>query len=419
MPDKAIDLIDEAAAKIKLKNFSEPDIIKEVELKLVDVCKEKEEAIDNQEFERAASLRDEEKELIDKLNKESEKWKNKTKDKLINIEREDIEKLISKWTGIPIYKITEKETEKLNNLEKELSEKVIGQNDAVEKVSKVIKRSRVGLKEPLKPVGSFLFLGPTGVGKTKLAKALAEKLFSSENDIIKLDMSEYMESNSVSKMIGSPPGYIGYDEKGGLTEIIKRKPYSVVLFDELEKAHPDVLNLLLQILDEGVLTDSHGKKVSFKNTIIIMTSNIGAKMITDKKQIGFVVEENDSIKDKVMTEVKRELKPEFINRIDEIVIFNKLDKRSMELIIEIMLNDVREKMDREGYNIEFDSNIKEYILEKCKDLSYGARPIKRLIQNHIENKIADLILLNEIKKYDKVELYVIDDEILVKQKINN
>ena len=419
LPDKAIDLIDEAAAKIKLKNFSEPDIIKEVELKLVDVCKEKEEAIDNQEFERAASLRDEEKELIDKLNKESEKWKNKTKDKLINIEREDIEKLISKWTGIPIYKITEKETEKLNNLEKELSEKVIGQNDAVEKVSKVIKRSRVGLKEPLKPVGSFLFLGPTGVGKTKLAKALAEKLFSSENDIIKLDMSEYMESNSVSKMIGSPPGYIGYDEKGGLTEIIKRKPYSVVLFDELEKAHPDVLNLLLQILDEGVLTDSHGKKVSFKNTIIIMTSNIGAKMITDKKQIGFVVEENDSIKDKVMTEVKRELKPEFINRIDEIVIFNKLDKRSMELIIEIMLNDVREKMNREAYNIEFDSNIKEYILEKCKDLSYGARPIKRLIQNHIENKIADLILLNEIKKYDKVELYVIDDEILVKQKINN
>lgn len=419
LPDKAIDLIDEAAAKTKLRHYSEPDIIKEIELKLTNICKEKEDAIDNQEFERAALLRDEEKELISKLNDENEKWKNNNKKYFINIEEGDIENVISRWTGIPIYKITEKETEKLNDLEKELSLKVIGQEEAVDKVAKTIKRSRVGLKEPSKPVGSFLFLGPTGVGKTKLAKALAEKLFSSENDIIKIDMSEYMEASSVSKMIGAPPGYVGYEENSGLTELIKRKPYSVVLFDELEKAHPDVLNLLLQILDEGVLTDSHGKKVSFKNSIIIMTSNIGAQMITDKKQIGFIVDENGTIKEQVMSELKRELKPEFINRIDEIVIFNKLDKKNMIMIIDMMLNDVKEKMNKESYYIEFDQNIREFILNKCKDLSYGARPLKRLIQNFIENRIADLILYKEINKNEKIELYMCEEHLSVKQKIKN
>ena len=416
LPDKAIDLIDEAAAKIKLKYYSEPDIIRTIELKLTAVCREKEDAIDNQEFERAASLRDEEKELVEKLNKECEKWKNKTKKNIVNIDREDIEKVISKWTGIPIYKITESETDKLNHLGEALREKVIGQDDAIEKIVKAIRRSRVGLKDPTKPVGSFLFLGPTGVGKTKLAKSLAENLFSSENDIIKLDMSEYMEASSVSKMIGSPPGYVGYEDVNGLTELIKRKPYSVVLFDELEKAHPDVLNILLQVLDEGVLTDSHGKKVSFKNAIIIMTSNIGARMISDKKQIGFAAtNENDNIKNQVLSELKKELKPEFINRIDEIVIFNKLESESIKQIIQNMLNEVKLKLEREGYLIKFENNIIEYIQNKCKDNSYGARPIKRLIQNIIENKIADMILLKCIRKNEEINIYIEEDLLKIKQ----
>ena len=354
--------------------------------------------------------------MVEKLNKECEKWKNKTKKNIVNIDREDIEKVISKWTGIPIYKITESETDKLNHLGEALREKVIGQDDAIEKIVKAIRRSRVGLKEPTKPVGSFLFLGPTGVGKTKLAKSLAENLFSSENDIIKLDMSEYMEASSVSKMIGSPPGYVGYEEVNGLTELIKRKPYSVVLFDELEKAHPDVLNILLQVLDEGVLTDSHGKKVSFKNAIIIMTSNIGARMISDKKQIGFVAtNENDNIKNQVLSELKKELKPEFINRIDEVVIFNKLESESIKQIIQNMLNEVKLKLEREGYLIKFENNIIEYIQNKCKDNSYGARPIKRLIQNIIENKIADMILLKYIRKNEEINIYIEEDLLKIKQ----
>ncbi len=332
LPDKAIDLIDEAASKARLKTYTEPDSLKELEEEISNVSKDKEEAVRTQKFEKAASLRDKEKELKAKYEKEQKKWKNKNNKAITDITEENIAEVIASWTGIPAKKITENENEKLKNLEKNLHQRVIGQNEAVEAVAKAIRRGRVGLKDPKRPIGSFLFLGPTGVGKTELSKALAECLFGDENSIIRIDMSEYMEAHSVSKLIGSPPGYVGFDEGGQLTEKIRRKPYSVVLFDEIEKAHPDVMNMLLQILEDGRLTDSQGRTVNFKNTVIIMTSNIGARLITDKKSLGFSAsnlskednkeeerakKEYEDTKKEVMEALKRELRPEFINRIDE------------------------------------------------------------------------------------------------------
>ena len=339
LPDKAIDLIDEASSKIKLKALVEPEYLKNMEKELEKVVIEKEEAINIQNYEKAAKLRDTEKELMEKLEAENEHWKSKKSNKVINIEKEDIEFIISRWTGIPIYKITESENEKLKNLEKNLHARVVGQDNAIRAISKAIRRSRVGLKDPSRPIGSFLFLGPTGVGKTELTKALSETLFGNESAMIRMDMSEYMEAHSISKIIGSPPGYVGYEEQSGLTEKVKRKPYSVVLFDEIEKAHPDIMNVLLQILEDGILTDSQGRKVSFKNCVIIMTSNIGAREITEKKKMGFSNIENSredeykQIKSSVISELKKELKPEFLNRIDETVIFNKLSKEEIREII--------------------------------------------------------------------------------------
>ena len=355
LPDKAIDLIDEAASQVRMKIFTEPEEIKILEEKIEIISKEKEEAIYNQEFEKAAQLRDIEKQTKEKLEKEINKWK-KTKSKdVIEIGEENIAEIISKWTGVPVQKLTADENEKLTHLEEKLHERVIGQNEAVEAVAKAIRRGRVGLKDPKRPIGSFLFLGPTGVGKTELSKALAEILFESEKAIIRLDMSEYMESHSVSKIIGSPPGYIGFESGGQLTEKVRRRPYSVVLFDEIEKAHPDVMNLLLQILEDGKLTDSQGREVNFKNTVIIMTSNLGARHITDKKLLGFNKKEDfeeerkeyEEIKKEVIKELKHELRPEFINRIDEIIVFHKLEDKEIYQIIDLMLAEVTNRLKNE------------------------------------------------------------------------
>ena len=348
LPDKAIDLIDEAASRARLKTYTEPDSLKKLQEQIDEKHKDKEEFVRNQKFEEAAKARDEERALKAKYEKEESKWKNKNTKSLVNITEENIAEVIANWTGIPVKKITENENQKLKNLEKSLHERVIGQNEAVEAVAKAIRRGRVGLKDPKRPIGSFLFLGPTGVGKTELSKALAEVLFGDENAMIRIDMSEYMEPHSVSKLIGSPPGYVGFDEGGQLTEKIRRKPYSVILFDEIEKAHPDVMNMLLQILEDGRLTDSQGRTVSFKNTVIIMTSNLGARIITDKKSLGFSnrQEETDTqkqyeeTKKEVMEAVKKELRPEFINRIDEIIVFHKLSDEEISQIIDIMLKEV-------------------------------------------------------------------------------
>lgn len=418
LPDKAIDLIDEAAAKLKLKLASEPKNIKDLEESLLKIAKEKEDAISLQKFEKAAVLRDEEKVLIDKIDEENDAWKIKRKKNIVSIKKEDVENVISKWTGIPIFRITESEIDKIDKLESRLKEKVIGQDYAITKLVKAIKRSRVGLKEPTKPIGSFLFLGPTGVGKTELAKCITECLFSRREDMIRLDMSEFLEVQSVSKIIGAPPGYVGYDDNNGLLEKVRRKPYSTILFDEIEKAHPDCLNLLLQLLDEGQLTDSQGRKVSFKNTIIIMTSNVGAKLITDKKQIGFTKEssELDYVKNVVMQEVKKEFKPEFLNRIDEIIVFNKLTKENLLSIINLLLSNLNERLIKEDYEISFDDTLKDMILEEGKNESCGARPLKRVIQDRIENKIAECILDKTLKKNISYNMKFLDNKIIIEEK---
>ncbi len=426
LPDKAIDLIDEASSKAKLSKNVEPQNLKEIEEKLKKIIFEKQKAADEQNFEKAAILRKEEIDLENIYEIEKEKWKNNS-NKIVNIiEEENITKIVSLWTKIPVNKITEDENIKLKNLEKKLQERVIGQEEAIESVAKAIRRSRVGLKDPKRPIGSFLFLGPTGVGKTELSKALAENLFGNEDAIIKIDMSEYMEGHSVSKLIGSPPGYVGFDYGGQLTEKVRRKPYSVILFDEIEKAHADVMNLLLQILEDGILTDSQGRKVDFKNSIIIMTSNIGARLITDKKMLGFAniekekekeekqLKEYEELKKDVLKELKKELKPELINRIDEIIIFNKLSKKEIEYIIDKMLEDVIKKLELKDIKIKIEEDVKRLIIRKEIDKSYGARPIRRLIQNIVENKLAENILDGNILVNNLAVITVEDDDIVIK-----
>ena len=405
LPDKAIDLIDEAASQVRMKIFTEPDEIKTLEEKLEIISKEKEEAIYNQEFEKAAKLRDNEQQTREKLEEEITKWRKAKNKDITEIGEENIAQIISKWTGIPAQRLTEDENQKLQHLEDKLHERVIGQNEAVEAVAKAIRRGRVGLKDPKRPIGSFLFLGPTGVGKTELSKALSEILFDNENSMIRLDMSEYMEAHSVSKLIGSPPGYIGYDGGGQLTEKIRRKPYSVVLFDEIEKAHTDVMNILLQILEDGHLTDSQGREVDFKNTVIIMTSNLGARHITDKKSLGFVNTENDKeyeeLKKEVIKELKHELRPEFINRIDEIIVFHKLNKQDIENIAQIMLKQVEARLQKQKYIVEIDDGVVKTIIEQGFDSNFGARPLRRTIQNLVEDRISEEILAGNLKKNKK------------------
>ena len=406
LPDKAIDLIDEASSKARLRTYTEPDSLKELQEKIEKTKNEKEEAVLNQKFEKAAELRDTEKALRDKFEKEQNKWKNKKTKSITMLTEENIAEVISSWTGIPTKKITQDENKKLKKLEEELHKRVVGQEEAVEAVSKAIRRSRVGLKDPKRPIGSFLFLGPTGVGKTELSKALAEVLFGDENAMIRLDMSEFMEPHSVSKLIGAPPGYVGFDDGGQLTEKIRRKPYSVVLFDEIEKAHPDVMNMLLQILEDGRLTDSQGRTVNFKNTVIIMTSNLGARLITDRKQLGFANKEGEAdskkeyeeIKKEVMAELKKELRPEFINRIDEIIVFHKLNDNDINQIIDIMLKEVVNRLKEQKYDVKFEPDVKEMIAKEGIDKNFGARPLRRTIQNLVEDKLAEEILDGKLVK---------------------
>ena len=421
LPDKAIDLIDEAASKVKMQTYTKPDSIRNLEDEIEKVRKEKEEAIATQNFEKAAKLRDEEKNKRQELEDAQNKWKESNNKKVMTLKQEDIAGVISTWTGIPVSKISETENEKLRHLEDNLHKRVVGQDEAVSAVAKAIRRGRVGLKDPNRPIGSFLFLGPTGVGKTELAKALAEALFGNENSMIRVDMSEFMEPHSVAKLIGAPPGYVGYDEGGQLTEKIRRRPYSVILFDEVEKAHPDVMNMLLQILEDGRLTDAQGRTVNFKNTVIIMTSNVGAKLITDKNKLGFAggnAEENknqeyETIKKEVMGELKKQFRPELINRIDDIIVFHKLEDEDIKKIIDIMLVQVQNRLSAQNIKIDIDQSVKDLIAKKGVDTNYGARPLRRAIQNMLEDKIAEAILDGVIKPKKKAKAVVKDDKIVI------
>lgn len=399
LPDKAIDLIDEAASRVRLKAYTVPDNLKEMEKELVSLEEEKASAVRAQNYEQAAEIRDREKSLKTLLDEEKEKWKNLSSHQVKEITTEDIAKVVSSWTGIPATQITKEESERLLSLEKILHERIVGQDKAVSGVARAIRRGRAGLKNLKRPIGSFIFLGPTGVGKTELCKALAETMFGDEDAIIKLDMSEYMEKHTVSKLIGSPPGYVGFDEGGQLTEKIRRKPYSVVLFDEIEKAHTDVFNMLLQILEDGVLTDSQGRKVSFKNAVIIMTSNVGAEKITDPKTaLGFGGSSDSAknIEQLVMNDLKKTFKPEFLNRIDEIIVFNQLEKEDIKEIARRMLGTLEKQLKELGTEVEFTDAAIDAISDAGFDKVYGARPLRRAIQTQIEDKLSELILENKL-----------------------
>ncbi len=408
LPDKAIDLIDEAASKTRLGTFVKPEEIKKLEEAIEKLELDKENAIKNEAYEKAGEIKAKRIKKEEKLNKLIAKWqKDKESEKLI-VGEEDIAKVVSDWTKIPVQKLAQEESERLIKLEATLHERVVGQDEAVSAVAKAIRRGRVGLKDPKRPIGSFLFLGPTGVGKTELSKTLSDALFGNENALIRVDMSEYMEKHSVSKMIGSPPGYVGYEEGGQLSEKVRRNPYSVILFDEIEKAHPDVFNILLQILDDGMVTDSTGRKVDFKNTIIIMTSNAGAENIVAPKNLGFSAS-NDSkknyenMKTKVMDEVKRIFKPELLNRIDEMIVFHMLGKEETLKIMEIMLSTINKRLKEQlNLSVELSKDAKDYLVDKGYDEKYGARPLKRALQTYIEDELAEEILEGRVKAGDKV-----------------
>ena len=418
LPDKAIDLIDEASSQVRMEIYTEPENIKELQEKIERMKKEKDDAIYNQEFEKAAEIRDKERNEQIKLDKILETWNENKNTQIVEITEDNITQIISKWTGIQVQKLTENDNKKLRNLENKLHERIVGQNDAVNAISKAIRRGRVGLKDPHRPIGSFLFLGPTGVGKTEISKALAEILFDDEKSLIKIDMSEYMEAHSISKLIGSPPGYVGFDDGGQLTEKIRRKPYSVILFDEIEKANPDVMNILLQILEDGQLTDSQGRMVDFKNTVIIMTSNIGARYITEKKPLGFT-EKNDEyidIKKEVIKELKKEMRPELINRIDEIIVFHKLNDEDLVKITQIMLKNVEKRLKEEKFSVEIKPQVANYIVASETDKTFGARPLRRKIQNIVEDMISEKILNGELVKYEQFVIDIIDDKICIENK---
>ncbi|HEC69434.1 MAG TPA: ATP-dependent Clp protease ATP-binding subunit [Candidatus Omnitrophica bacterium] len=401
LPDKAVDLIDEAGSRARLQVLTTPPQIKEIERKLQDITKEKEAFIRQQDFEKAAKLRDQERELRLKLEAVRKDWI-KSRDKVLpKVTAEDIAKLVSQWTGIPIFKLEEKESEKLLKAEEELSKRVVGQEEAIKSITRALRRSRAGIKDPKRPIGSFIFMGPTGVGKTLLARVLAEFMFGDEEALIQLDMSEYMEKFNVSRLIGAPPGYVGYEEGGQLTERVRRRPYSVVLLDEIEKAHPDVFNLLLQILEDGRLTDSFGRKVDFRNTILIMTSNVGVDILKKKGSLGFTIAKEEisyeEMKSKLLEEVKRTFKPEFLNRLDEIIVFRPLLKEHLEKIVDIEIGYVNKRLGEQGIEIELTPQAKEFFIEKGFDPIFGARPLKRVIQRFLEDPLAEEIILGRFK----------------------
>ena len=413
LPDKAIDLIDEASSKLRITHSGEPKTIKRLREQLLLLEGEKEDCIRKEDFEAASLIKKKQEQKKKKLDKVLEEWKQDKEENQLHVTESDIALIVSDWTRIPAEKLSESESEKLKKLEEMLHARVIGQDEAVHAVAQAIKRGRVGLKDPKRPIGSFMFLGPTGVGKTELSKALAEVVFGSEQNLIRVDMSEYMEKYSVSKMIGSPPGYVGYDEGGQLSEKVRRNPYSVILFDEIEKAHPDVLNILLQVLDDGHITDSQGRKVSFKNTIIIMTSNVGAEQIVSPKKLGFdsSVDQRDRdytyMKTKVLEELKRLFKPEFLNRIDEIIVFRPISKENMAQILEIMLKNLYQRAKGEmNLGISLDKKAKSFLIEKGYDPKFGARPLKRTIQTEVEDILSEAILEGEVHPGEKVNLRV-------------
>ena len=417
LPDKAIDIIDEASSKVRLSASVLPPEGKELEKELKAIIKNKEDAIRNQQFEEASSLRDEEAELKEKIREMSQGWKEEQEANKATVTAEDVAEVVATMTGIPVTKLTEGEGERLLKLEDTLHNRVIGQHEAIVSISKAIRRARVGLKSPNRPVGSFIFSGPTGVGKTELAKALSESVFGSEDSMIRVDMSEFMEKHSTSKLIGSPPGYVGYDEGGNLTETVRKKPYSVILFDEIEKAHPDVFNLMLQILDDGRLTDSRGRLINFKNTIIIMTSNVGASLIQNASSLGFAVADDEKkdkyekLKDTVNEEMKKAFRPEFLNRIDDIIVFAHLQKDEVRQIADIMLKDLFKRLEEQQINIQVSDEVKDYLAKEGYSENYGARPLRRLIQKKIEDPIAEEILTGQYGAGDTLELNFVDEKI--------
>ena len=418
LPDKAVDLIDEAGSRVRLATSALPPEGKALEKDLKGIVRQKEEAIRAQEFEEASDMRDKEAELRDKIREIADAWKKTIEDQKVEVTEVHVAQVVSGWTGIPVVKLTESESEKLLKMEGTLHERVIGQDDAVTAISKAIRRARVGLKSPNRPIGSFIFSGPTGVGKTELAKTLAKYLFGSEDNVIRVDMSEFMERHTVSKLIGSPPGYVGFNDGGQLTEMVRRKPYSVVLFDEIEKAHPDVFNVLLQILDDGRLTDSKGRSVDFKNTIVIMTSNVGARGIENPTAFGFSASDDDDasryekIKDTVMEEMKKTFRPEFLNRLDDTIIFQQLKKDEIREIVEIMLKDVIKRVEQQEMTLRVSDPVMDMLAEEGYNPSYGARPLRRVIQRRIEDELTDQLLAGRFKPGDVLDAKVKDKKIV-------
>ncbi|MFB0958303.1 MAG: ATP-dependent Clp protease ATP-binding subunit [Clostridiaceae bacterium] len=417
LPDKAVDLMDEAAARVRIQNLTAPPDIKELEEELKAVTREKDEAVNIQAFEKAIELRDKEKDLKQKLKEMKGSWKSgRGTSSLLTVTAEDIAHVVARWTKIPVKRLTESESQKLLKLEDMLHERVVGQNEAINSIARAVRRARVGLKDPKRPIGSFIFLGPTGVGKTEVSKALAEVMFGDEKNMVRIDMSEYMEKHTVSRLVGSPPGYVGYDEGGQLTEAVRRNPYSVVLFDEIEKAHPDVFNILLQILEDGRLTDGKGKTVDFKNTILIMTSNVGANLLKKERTIGFGIgdsarDEYDRMKDNIMSELKRNFRPEFLNRIDDIIVFHSLRTEDLKHIVRLMTQQVAKRIEDSEIYLTFSDEAIQHLSEKGTDMAFGARPLRREITKSVEDALSEEILMGQIKKGDEINVAIEDGKL--------
>jgi ATP-dependent Clp protease ATP-binding subunit ClpC len=420
LPDKAIDLIDEASSKVRLINYIVPPELKDKEAKLKELIKDKEEAINAQEYEKAAFMRDEEQRLKAEIENDRKEWVNQRNLTVGSVGEEEIASIVSNWTGVPVSKLAAEESERLVHLEEVLHQRVIGQEEAVKAVSRAVRRSRAGLKNPKRPTGSFVFLGPTGVGKTELVRALAEAMFGTEEAVIRLDMSEYMEKHAVSRMIGSPPGYVGYDEGGQLTEKVRRKPYSVILLDEIEKAHPDVFNILLQVLEDGRLTDGQGRTVDFRNTILIMTSNVGAQMLKSGNKVGFSTaideaENYNRMKDNIMEQLKYTFRPEFINRVDELIVFQSLSEDELRQIVELLLKDFFKRVEENGYKMQISDEAKKVIMKEGFEPAYGARPLKRALQQLIEDNVSEEILKKTVEPGDTIVIDAEDGHIVVKK----
>src|SRR4051794_12903509 len=417
LPDKAIDLMDEAGSKVRLRSYTTPPNLKELEVRLEGVRQEKDAAVQSQEFEKAASLRDSEQRLREELEATKKTWKQKQGQENSEVTFEDIASVVSSWTGIPVTKLAQTETQKLLNLEEILHSRVIGQDEAVKAISKAVRRAHAGLKDPKRPIGSFVFLGPTGVGKTELARALAEVMFGDEDSMIRIDMSEYMEKHSTSRLVGSPPGYVGYEEGGQLTEKVRRKPYSVILLDEIEKAHPDVFNILLQVLEDGRLTDSKGRTVDFRNTIVIMTSNVGASALKRNKYVGFNIQDGEQdykdMKGKVMEELKKAFRPEFLNRIDEIIVFHSLEKKHLKEIVSLMAGELTKRLKEQDIALGFTEAAMDKIAVEGYDPEYGARPLRRALQKHIEDRLSEELLRGTVLSGNNVMIDVVAGEFVV------